>query len=385
MRAILHVDMDAFYASVEERDDPQLRGKPLIVGGLGGRGVVAAANYAVRKFGVHSAMPVREALRRCPHAICVPPRMAHYQAASREIFAIFHEFTPLVEGLSLDEAFLDVTHSRMAFGPAATIAAVIKQRIRDQLQLTASVGVAPNKLVAKIASDLRKPDGLMVVAPREVQAVLDPLSLRKLFGIGPKTAPKLEALRLHTLGDLRRAPDALLRPIFGVYVTQMKQRACGKDDRPVIPDADEKRISAEETFELDIGDPVRLRRELTALADRTALRLRARALLASCVIVKIREQDFTTHTRQQQFNPPAQETRVIADLARKLLDAWLKEHPRAAVRLLGVGVGDLTQTQQLNLFAAPESKKNQALDTIVDNIRARYGRDALVRGETLRR
>lgn len=384
-RAILHVDMDAFYASVEERDNPQLHGQPLIVGGLGGRGVVAAANYAVRRFGVHSAMPVREALRRCPAAICVPPRMAHYQAVSQRIFALFAEFTPLVEGLSLDEAFLDVTHSQTIFGPAERIAADIKRRIRAELQLTASVGVAPNKLVAKIASDLRKPDGLMVVATNQVQDTLAPLSIRKLFGIGPKTAPQLEALGLHTLGDLRQAPDALLRPIFGAYVGRIKERAAGKDERPVIADADEKRISAEQTFATDIGDPLRLGRELTALADRTAVRLRERSLLAGCVVVKIREQNFTTHTRQQRIHPPSQQTGIVAEVARKLLDSWLQEQPRAPVRLLGVGAGDLTEMPQLSLFDAPESRKNQALDSTVDSIRARYGRQALVRGETLRR
>ncbi|MDQ1341543.1 MAG: polymerase, partial [Pseudomonadota bacterium] len=199
-RAILHVDMDAFYASVEQRDDPALRGKPVIVGGTGGRGVVAAASYEVRRFGVHSAMPVREALRRCPDAICVPPRIAHYAAVSQQIFAIFHEFTPLVQGLSLDEAFLDVTASTTALGDAAEIAREIKRRVRERTELTASVGVAPNKLVAKIASDLRKPDGLVVVRPDEVRELLDPLPIRKLFGLGAKTAPKVEALGIHTLG-----------------------------------------------------------------------------------------------------------------------------------------------------------------------------------------
>src|SRR5512143_4340254 len=193
-RSILHVDMDAFYASIEQRDHPELRGKPVIVGGDSNRGVVAAASYEVRKFGVHSAMPTREALRRCPDAICVMPRIGHYSAVSKVIFSIFHQFTPLVQGLSLDEAFLDVTASVGALGEAEHIAHEIKRRIRDRTELTASVGLAPNKLVAKIASDLRKPDGLVVVRPGEVLELLEPLSIRRLFGLGPKTAPQVEAL-----------------------------------------------------------------------------------------------------------------------------------------------------------------------------------------------
>src|SRR5262245_52013050 len=193
-RWILHVDMDAFYASVEQRDNPELRGKPVIVGGSSNRGVVAAASYEVRPFGVHSAMPTREALRRCPHAICVPPRFERYKAVSKLVFDVFREFTPVVEGLSLDEAFLDVTASQAALGSAEVIARHIRRLIRERTGLTASVGVAPNKLIAKIASDLRKPDGLVVVRPDEVTALLDPLPIRKLFGIGNKTAPQLEGM-----------------------------------------------------------------------------------------------------------------------------------------------------------------------------------------------
>jgi hypothetical protein len=204
-RSILHVDMDAFYASVEALDNPALRGKPLIVGGLGGRGVVAAASYEVRRFGVHSAMPMREALQRCPDAMCVPPRFERYKEISEIVFGVFHEFTPIVEGLSLDEAFLDVTHSRAALGSAESIAVAVKRRILERTGVTASVGVAPNKLVAKIASDLRKPDGLVIIPLDQVTALLDPLSIRKLFGIGNKTAPHLEQIGIRTLRDLRQA------------------------------------------------------------------------------------------------------------------------------------------------------------------------------------
>ena len=286
-RSILHVDMDAFYASVEQRDNPGLRGKPVIVGGGGNRGVVAAASYEVRKFGVHSAMPTREALRRCPEAIVVHPRIGHYGAVSKQIFAVFHEFTPLVQGLSLDEAFLDVTASESALGSAERIAREIKRRIHERTELTASVGVAPNKLIAKIASDLRKPDGLVLVSEAAVRELLDPLPIRKLFGLGAKTAPKVEALGIHTLGDLRRADPARLRPLFGRYTERLQQRAAGVDDRPVIPDVDEQQISAEETFDTDIADPARLHAEIVRLADKTCTRLRAKKLLGGCATVEI--------------------------------------------------------------------------------------------------
>jgi DNA polymerase-4 len=383
-RAILHVDMDAFYASVEQRDDPALRGKPVIVGGGGNRGVVAAASYEVRVFGVHSAMPTREALRRCPHAMVVPPRISHYGAVSRQIFAVFHEFTPLVQGLSLDEAFLDVTASQGALGSAEAIAREIKRRIRERTQLTASVGVAPNKLVAKIASDLRKPDGLVVVQAAGVRELLDPLPIRRLFGLGPKTAPRVEALGIHTLGDLRQASPARLRPLFGRYTERVQQRAAGIDDRPVIPDEDEKQISAEETFDTDVADRAWLRAEIARLADRACSRLRARGLVGGCVTVKIRRGDFATYTRQRAFEPRTEETRVVTRIATELLDAWLATQPRAALRLLGVGVSDLAVASQGDLFAAAESTRNRQLDAAVDEIRGRFGPIALQPASSVR-
>jgi DNA polymerase-4 len=376
-RWILHVDMDAFYASVEQRDDPSLRGRPVIVGGTGARGVVAAASYEVRKFGVHSAMPMREALRRCPDAACVHPRIAHYAAESARIFAVFHEFTPMVQGLSLDEAFLDVTASIAVKGTPAHIASEVKRLIHERTELTASVGVAPNKLVAKIASDLRKPDGLVVVRPDQVEEVLDPLPIRRLFGLGAKTAPKVEALGIHTLRDLRLANPSRLRPIFGRYTERVQQRAAGIDDRPVVPDADEKQISAEETFEADIRDHARLRAEIVRLADKACARLRARELEANCVTVKIRRGDFTTYTRQRHIEPATQETRVVTAVATELLDQWLAGQPRAALRLLGVGVSELAPAAQLDLFTVPQTARNRELDATVDRIREKFGKLAL--------
>lgn len=384
-RAILHVDMDAFYASVEQRDRPELRGLPVVVGGGGNRGVVAAASYEVRTYGVHSAMPTREALRRCPHAIVVPPRIGHYSDVSRQIFAVFHEFTPLVQGLSLDEAFLDVTASLGALGSAEQIAREIKRRIRDRTWLTASVGVAPNKLVAKIASDLRKPDGLVVVRPDEVRELLDPLPVRRLFGLGPKTAPLVEELGIHTLGELHRASPSRLRPIFGRYTERVQQRAAGIDDRPVVPDVDEKQISAEETFETDIADRGRLHAEIRRLADKACSRLRARKLTGGCVTVKIRRGDFTTYTRQRALEPRTQETRVVARIATELLDAWFATQPQAALRLLGVGVSDLAEEVQGDLFAAPESTRNRQLDAAVDEIRQKFGAVALKPASAIRK
>ena len=383
-RCILHVDMDAFYASVEQLDNPELRGKPVIVGGTGGRGVVAAASYEVRRFGVHSAMPMREALRRCPHALCVKPRFHRYKEASAIVFAVFREFTPLVEGLSLDEAFLDVTASRRALGSGPQIAAKIKQLIHERTGLTASVGVAPNKLVAKIASDLRKPDGLVVVPESEVRAVLDPLSIRKLFGIGNKTAPQLENIGIRTLGELRRAASSALQPVFGKYVSQLQARASGIDDRPVIADWDEKQISAEETFDADLTSQIEIHAQLAQLTDRMAGRLRANDWLAGKVIVKIRRADFTTYTRQCPIRPPTEQTRVLMDAASGLLNNWLSQQPDATIRLLGVGAGDLTRAPQLDLFAVPETEKNRHLDAALDGIRSKFGSAAVSRASTLR-
>ena len=382
-RTILHVDMDAFYASIEQRDRPELRGKPVIVGGAGARGVVAAASYEVRAYGVHSAIPTKLALQRCPHAICIAPRMSHYKDISMQIFRIFHEFTPLVEGLSLDEAFLDVTGSRTAFGSGEVIARAIKDKIRATTELTASVGIAPNKLVAKIASDLKKPDGLMLVRRDDVQRILDPLPVRKLFGVGPKTAAKLEPAGIATLADLRCAPESVLLPIFGRFVRQMRERAAGIDERPVIADWQEKRISAESTFAVDLHEPSKMHAELGKLADRTATRVRAKQLIGACVTVKIRERDFTTHTRQRRLEPATDDTRVIAKLAGELLNEWLAHHARAAVRLLGVGVSDLSPARQLDLFAPRATQQNQKLDHVVDRIREKFGTLAVVRGSAI--
>ncbi len=396
IRAILHVDMDAFYASVEQRDNPELVGKPVIVGWPGGRGVVAAASYEVRRFGVRSAMPMHTALRLCPGAICIPPRMQRYKEVSGRVFGVFHEITPLVQGLSLDEAYLDVTQSQALLGASAAIARRIKDSIRARTGLTASVGVATNKLVAKIASDLDKPDGLTIVPEERIRQVLDPLSVRRLPGLGRKLGEKVEAAGLRTLGELRTAPDAALWPLFGRDTPRMRERAAGVDDRPVQPDLEEKSLSAEDTFPHDLADPGRLDAQLCRLADLACERLRARGLVAGRVGVKIRRHDFATFTRQRAIAPPTHEGLTLRNVARELLSRWLAEHSGAKLRLLGVVLSELSPAAQLGLFdAGRESRpagpvdpvdrhaRDPRLDAALDEVRARFGRDALRRGNTI--
>ena len=383
IRAVLHVDMDAFYSSVEQRDDAALAGKPVIVGWTGGRGVVAAASYEVRKFGVRSAMPLRTALRLCPHAICIRPRMQRYQEVSRQVFSVFHEVTPLVEGLSLDEAFLDVTASQELFGDAVAIARRIKSRIRELTGLTASVGVAANKLVAKIASDLSKPDGLTVVPRDQVLEVLDSLSVRRLPGLGRKTGEKVEAAGIHTFAELRGAPDWVLRPLFGRYTQRIRERAAGIDDRPVLPDLEEKSLSAEETFADDISAPAALQAELADIAELACERLRKRQLMTGCIGVKIRRQDFTTFSRQRAVAPPTHDSRTIARVSAELLDRWLAAHPGVKLRLLGIVLTALSPACQLGLFEAAPPYTTR-LDATLDEARARFGSRALRRGNTIK-
>ena len=381
-RKILHVDMDAFYASVEQRDDPSLRGLPVVVGGQT-RGVVAAASYEARKYGIRSAMPMRDALRRCPDLVRIAPRMAHYQSVSREVFAIFREFTPLVEGLSLDEAFLDVTSSLRLFGDEIAIAREIKDRVCERTSLTASVGVAPSKLVAKIASDLDKPDGLFVVTDHNLREVLDPLPVRSLPGIGPETLVKLKRVRIETIADLRLAPDRDLEPIFGRFTQRTRERAAGIDNRPVQSSRADKSISHEETFDTDLDDRQLMRRELLRLSDRTASRLRAKELVAGTVQIKIRQSDFTTFTRQCALRPPGNGTETFYANAVRLLDAWLAENPGRRVRLLGVGGSELSKDAQPDLFGAMPSCAPSRVDQALDQVRDRFGSDSLARARSI--
>jgi DNA polymerase-4 len=372
--------MDAFYASVEQRDHPELRGKPLIVGGVSGRGVVAAASYEVRKFGVRSAMPIRRALALCPDAVCVRPRMSRYAEVSEQVFSVFNEFTPLVEGLSLDEAYLDVTGSR-----AVRIAQDIKRRIHEVTSLTASVGVASNKLVAKIASDLHKPDGLTIVDKDRIHDVLDPLPVHRLPGLGRKLGERVFASGLATLGELRHADEERLRALFGKHWQSWRARASGIDDREVEPDHDEKSVSNERTFGEDLRDIDLMKTELSALADKVAARLRAKDLKAACLGIKIRSHDFTTVTRQCTLTTPTCESRVIAERALALFDGWVATQPRPRIRLLGVSSSEFYGEVQSDLFAEPERQQNEKLDATLDAIREKFGGAAVGRASLLKR
>lgn len=382
-RKILHADMDAFYASIEQRDNPELRGKPVVVAGAGNRAVVAAASYEARKFGIRSAMPLRDALRRCPSVCRVSPRIEHYSKVSKQVFQIFNEFTPLVEGLSLDEAFLDVTDSISLFGSELEIAKLIKSRVKNELNLTVSVGIAPNKLVAKIASDLDKPDGLFHVTNANLRQTLDPLPVSVIPGIGRVTLEQLHRASIQTVGDLRLASDHALEPVFGRFTQRTRDRAAGIDDRPVTPFREEKSISAEVTFEIDITDGRSLHRELLKLCERTANRLRKKQLFAGVLQLKIRDADFKTFSRQKSITPASNSTDVIYGLSQQLLDNWLLEHAGSPIRLLGVGGGKLGAEEQPDLFAEHDSGGTSRVDQAVDRIRSRFGTLAVNRARTL--
>lgn len=363
MRCIFHLDMDAFYASVEQRDHPDYRGKPVVVGadpknGLG-RGVVAACSYEARKFGIHSALPIGQAYRLCPRAVFVPPRMSHYVEISRRIREILRGLTPLVEPLSIDEAFLDLTSEFIRgtdgkpvvdWVAALQLAADLKRRIHDQEGLTASVGIAPNKFVAKIASDLRKPDGLVLVRPEAVIGFLDPLPISRLWGVGPKTAERLRQLGIERISQVRALDPGELIGQLGSLGHHLWQLAHGIDDRPVETSREARSISRERTFAEDTRDAAVLEETLRHLAKRVAADLERHSLVAGTVVLKLRYADFTTFTRQISPRPPVADAGALADLGLRLLRRhW---NPALRVRLVGLGAGGLLPrgTGQLPLF-----------------------------------
>ncbi len=342
-RCILHIDMDAFFASVHQRDDPSLRGKPVLVGGRSKRSVVAAASYESRKFGCRSAMPMGEALRLCPHAVVVEPARGKYDSASREVFDVFRRYTPLVEGLSIDEAFLDVTASQTLFGDGATIARKIKDDVRADTALTASAGVASCKFVAKVASDLEKPDGLVVVPRERAREFLAPLPIERMWGIGPKTAPHLRALGFATLGDLASAAAHVLERHLGAWGEQVRQLARGEDAREVEPHGVAKSIGSEETFEHDLTTRDQVSRALLDQSARVAQRLVAEGFSAGTIVVKVKYSDFTLKTRQVPLPHAICDTTSIHRAAQTTLDRFGLEDGLFRVRLTGIAAAGLAE------------------------------------------
>jgi len=385
--AIIHVDMDAFYASVESLDNPSLKGQPVIVGGLGPRGVVATASYEARVFGVHSALPMSHARKLCPHAHYIRPRMDRYREKSAEVFSIFRDFTPLVEGLSLDEAFLDVSGSLRLFGSDLEIARRIKARIERETGLTASVGVAHNKFLAKLASEAGKPDGLVRVEPEKISAFLDPMPIARLWGIGKKTAPRLRAIGILTIGQMRHADRSILEPVLGNRSDHFLRLCRGEDDREVSPERPDKSISHEITFDKDISEHEVLLAELQRQAEAVSRRLRAQGLMAGTVIVKIRDPGFRTVTRSRSMRACSNSTRTLYRMARALFEGWRETNRNTPVRLLGMGVSGLEEGHQAGSQAGDlaDSRSDQDLDRVFDSINQRWGESGIVHGLTLKR
>jgi DNA polymerase IV len=385
VRSILHVDLDAFYASVEQRDDPRLRGRPVIVGGPSRRGVVCAASYEARRSGVKSAMPIGQAIRLCPAGVFVAPRMAHYGAVSRQFFDVLRRFSPLVEGLSLDEAFLDVTGEERLLGDGPAIARTIKERTRAELGLVVSVGVAPSKFVAKIASDVGKPDGLVVVGAGDdgVCRFLHPLPVGRLWGVGPVAEAELRGLGLTTIGDVARADAALLAHKLGSDgAARLRALASGLDDRPVVPERAPVSVGHEETYETDLRDRDRLGEHLLDQADRACARLRRHDLAARTVTVKVKYADHRLVTRRTTLDRPTTDGRLVGATARTLLAAVPAIESRG-VRLTGVSLSTLTPRHapgdQLSLDE-PRHTRSEHLGDTLDAIHAKFGPGAIRRG-----
>jgi DNA polymerase-4 len=381
-RQIIHLDMDAFYPSVEVLDQPALKGKAVIVGGGLKRGVVSSASYEARKYGVHSAQPMAEAMRLCPHGVFLPVRMSRYKEVSRKVFEIYQRFTPLLEPLSIDEAFLDVTASVRLFGSAVEMAVKIKEAVRMEIGLTVSAGVAPSKFVAKIASDMEKPDGLTVVAPHGVRAFLASLPVSRMWGVGKVTQAALKDLGVHTFRDLSRFPVEVLERRFGAHGRQMHLLSMGIDDREVVPEHAVKSVGHEETFLEDLEALTDIRREVLSLAERVARRLRKLALSGKTVTLKVKYRDFSQITRSETLGQFTDDSMTIYGTARGLLEKT--EAGKRPVRLLGVSLSQLKsgREDQLSLFGPKIDEKRRMLNQALDGLQDKHG-EGSVRPGTL--
>ncbi len=380
-RIIIHADMDAFYAAVEQRDNPELRGKPIVVGGKSARGVVSTASYEARKFGLHSAMPMVEALRKCPHVIVVSPDFDRYKEASGQIMAVFGNYSPLVEALSLDEAFIDMSGAEGLFGTSLEMARGIKRDVLEATGgLTVSVGVATTKYVAKVASDFQKPDGLTIVRQGDELDFLRPLSVSCLWGVGPKSRTRVEELGFKTIGDVAGAEKKMLIKQLGSRGEHIWDLANAIDDREVIPDHDIKSVGNERTLEKDIRGRQQIRPILVRLAEKVARRLRKKKLKAGGVRVKLKTASFKLITRQASIQPPSNSTKELLVVADRLLSQFDLNVP---MRLVGIAGFDLVEGDapvQQELFVNKKRERNQKLDRTLDNIMERFGNDAVKRG-----
>jgi DNA polymerase-4 len=375
-RAILHLDMDAFYASVEQRDDPQLRGKPVIVGGHPTRGVVLAASYEVRPFGVRSAMPMARAVKLAPKAIVVAPRFSAYADASDKVFTLFESVTPLIEPLSLDEAFLDVTGSLSLFGTPADIARNLRARIRKELELPCSAGIADVKFVAKIASDLAKPDGQREVAAGTSREFLAPLPISRLWGVGPRTEEQLKARGFATIGDVAARPLEELERTLGDSGRHLWELSQGIDPRPVVPDREAKSIGAEDTFDEDVLGREAIVAQIHAQAQRVGRRMRRAGVKGRVVQLKIKHADFTLVTRRKTLDEPTDDGQTLYREACALLD---RVDLRKAIRLTGVSTQDFgAGREQLGLFENKGPSRTDKLNAALDKISSKFGSSAVV-------
>ena len=376
-RIVLHIDMDAFFASVEQRDHEEYRGKPVIVGGLGNRGVVSTASYEARKFGVHSAQAMAIARRLCPNAIFLHPDHARYSDVSRQIFSILSRFSPVIEQLSIDEGFLDLTGMERLMDSPRAYGESIKAAVREETGLTASVGIAPNKFLAKLASDLEKPDGLVVIRPEDVDKVLAPLPVSRIFGVGKKTGARLAALGFKTIGQLAAADRGKLVQAFGNRMaSQLLALAHGLDDRPVEPRRAAQSIGREETFDEDIRSREEAERVLLALSEEVGWRLRRKGLFARTVTLKVRLGSFDTFTRQQTLPEPVAYDEDIFREAQTLFRAFPMP-PGQGIRLLGVSAGNLSEGGEVSLF--DDHEKKDRLYGAIDNLKRRFGEGVVTR------
>ena len=373
--------MDAFFASVEVLDNPDLAGKPLVVGGSPeGRGVVAAASYPARKFGIYSAMPMSTALKKCPNLIVRPNRMSRYAEVSSHIMSIFTRYTDLIEPISLDEAFLDVTGSIALYKSAENIGTAIKQDIKEELNLVASIGIADNKFLAKLASDLEKPDGFTIITQQNAQKILDPLPVSKIFGVGKVLAQKLKTHGIETIAQLRNTSSDRLRPLAGSFTDTLLDLANAKDNRPVTLPANPKSISQEYTFAKDTADTDILLSAIMQQTEKVAASLRDKNLKAKTITLKLRYANFKTITRSQSLDTPTNTTKSLATAAESIFNKW-KNKSLAPLRLIGFAASNLTEESkgQLNLFANPKQKKQTTIDTTLDKINKKYGQNTIKR------